>query len=101
MDGRSTATSPERCSSCEPPAMSGRALLLLVALGLVPLLLPGCADDALFTIGLDKQVCEGNFPTACGAVARCVLDTGHYLTGNFPTSQRFIVRTDGEATVNF
>jgi hypothetical protein len=67
----------------------------------VALFLAGCSDDAAFTLGLDHQVCEDNIPTACGAVARCVLDRQHYIDGSFPSSQQLIVRTDGEADLVF
>jgi len=70
-----------------------RAPLLAAAL----LLLPGC-DVQTFTVGLDREPCEANLPTACGAVAHCVLDSEHYLDGEFPSARRFIIRTDGEAS---
>lgn len=61
----------------------------------------GCDDTLFFTAGRDAQVCEDTIPTACGRVARCVLDTDHYLEGTFPGSRRFIVRTGGEADLHF
>jgi hypothetical protein len=54
-----------------------------------------------FTRGRDRTVCADTIPTACGATARCVLDTSHYIDGDFPGSRRFIVRTKGEAELNF
>ena len=47
------------------------------------------------------MVCEDSIPTACGTTARCVLDTSHYLDGNFPSARRFIVRTMGESDLKF
>jgi hypothetical protein len=58
-------------------------------------ILPAC-EVQTFTIGLEREPCEANVPTACGAVAHCVLDAEHYLDGEFPSSRRFIIRTDGE-----
>lgn len=66
--------------------------------GLALVLVTAACDAQTFTIGLDLEPCEANLPTACGAVAHCVLDTGHYLAGEFPSSRRFIIRTDGEAS---
>jgi hypothetical protein len=58
-------------------------------------LLPAC-EVQNFTIGLEHEPCEANLPTACGAVAHCVLEPDHYLDGVFPSARRFIIRTDGE-----
>jgi hypothetical protein len=74
-----------------------RSGLLLGAL----LVAGGCSNESFFTIGRDRVVCEDSIPTACGATARCVLDTGHYLDGKFPGSRRFIVRTKGESDLKF
>lgn len=63
--------------------------------------LASCSNESFFTMGRDHTVCEDSIPTACGATARCVLDTNHYLTGDFPSGRRFIVRTMGEADVKF
>ncbi len=60
-----------------------------------------CNDRSSFTMGRDRVACEDSIPTACGAMARCVLDTGHYLDGDFPSGRRFIVRTKGEADLKF
>lgn len=59
----------------------------------------GCRDDSSFTLGRDLDVCEGNYPTACGPTARCVLDESHYLTGAFPSARRFILHTMGETSL--
>ena len=67
---------------------------LLLALG-------ACDNQSFFTLGRDRMACEDSIPTACGSTARCVLDTGHYLDGNFPSGRRFIVRTTGEADLKF
>jgi hypothetical protein len=60
-----------------------------------------CNNESFFTLGRDRTVCEDSIPTACGATARCVLDTDHYLDGDFPSGRRFIVRTIGEADLKF
>jgi hypothetical protein len=60
-----------------------------------------CNNESFFTMGRDRIVCEDSIPTACGATARCVLDTGHYLNGQFPSARRFIVRTMAEADLKF
>jgi len=71
------------------------------ALALFLPVLGTCNNESFFTMGRDRVVCEDNIPTACGATARCVLDTGHYLDGQFPGARRFIVRTTAEADLNF
>jgi hypothetical protein len=76
--------------------VTGRIALCFVWLGL-----GACSNESFFTLGLDRMVCEDSIPTACGATARCVLDTSHYLDGDFPSARRFIVRTMGEADVKF
>lgn len=60
-----------------------------------------CHDNAVFTAGLEAQVCEDSIPSACGAMARCVLDTDHYLEGRFPGAQRFAIHTAGETDLRF
>ncbi|MGB8294825.1 MAG: hypothetical protein WCG85_05310 [Polyangia bacterium] len=72
-----------------------------IALAFVLLGLGACSDESFFTMGRDPMVCEDSIPTACGTTARCVLDTGHYLTGDFPSARRFIVHTMAEADLNF
>ena len=67
---------------------------LMLALG-------GCSNSSYFTLGRDRMTCEDSIPTACGLTARCVLDTGHYLDGDFPSGRRFIVRTTDEADLKF
>ena len=74
--------------------MRARITFLLLALG-------GCNNASFFTMGRDRMACEDTIPTACGSTARCVLDTGHYLDGDFPSGRRFIVRTTGEADLKF
>ena len=76
--------------------MTRAALLVCVMIGL-----PACSNESHFTLGRDRTVCEDNIPTACGTIARCVLDTDHYLDGEFPSGRRFIVRTMGEADLRF
>jgi hypothetical protein len=71
-------------------------LLLCLLLGL-----GACDNESFFTLGRDRTVCEDNIPTACGQTARCVLDTHHYIDGEFPSGRRFIVRTMGEADLKF
>lgn len=68
---------------------------------MVVALAPACHENAVFTAGLEAQVCEDSIPSACGAMARCVLDTEHYLEGRFPGSQRFAIHTAGEADLRF
>jgi hypothetical protein len=63
--------------------------------------LGACDNESFFTLGRDRTVCEDSIPTACGATARCVLDTSHYLDGEFHSGRRFIVRTMGEADLKF
>ncbi len=65
------------------------------------LALLGCNEEDTFTIGREREVCEGNVPTACQVSGRCVLDGEHYLAGSFPEPRRFVVRTDGAAVLNF
>ena len=77
------------------PLNAAAAAALLYGLALAP----SCGNDSTFTIGRDLEICEDNVPTACGLPGRCVLDTSHYLAGRFPGSRRFIIRTDGEATM--
>jgi hypothetical protein len=76
--------------------VTGRIALLLVLLGL-----GACSNSWFFTSGRDHTNCEDSIPTACGTTARCVLDTGHYLSGDFPSARRFIVRTMGETDLEF
>jgi len=72
-----------------------------IALAFVLLGLSACSNEWFFTMGRDRTVCEDSIPTACGTTARCVLDTSHYLDGNFPSARRFIVRTMGESDLKF
>jgi hypothetical protein len=65
------------------------------------LVLGACDNGSFFTLGRDRLACEDSIPTACGSTARCVLDTSHYLDGNFPSGRRFIVRTTSEADLKF
>jgi hypothetical protein len=74
--------------------IGARTTFLLLALG-------ACDNQSFFTLGRDRMACEDSIPTACGSTARCVLDTSHYLDGDFPSGRRFIVRTTGEADLNF
>jgi len=76
--------------------VTGRIALAFALLGL-----GACNNESFFTIGRDPMVCEDSIPTACGTTARCVLDTSHYLSGDFPSARRFIVRTAGESDLKF
>jgi hypothetical protein len=76
--------------------VTGRIALAFLLLGL-----GACSNNWFFTAGRDHTVCEESIPTACGTTARCVLDTGHYLDGDFPSARRFIVRTTGESDLKF
>jgi hypothetical protein len=76
--------------------VKGISVLAFLSLGL-----SGCGNESFFTLGRDRMVCEDSIPTACGATARCVLDTEHYLDGVFPSARRFIVRTTGESDLKF
>jgi hypothetical protein len=67
---------------------------LLLALG-------ACNNESFFTLGRERTACEDSIPTTCGSTARCVLDTSHYLDGDFPSGRRFIVRTAGETDLKF
>lgn len=72
-----------------------------IALAFALLGLGACSNESFFTMGRDPMVCEDSIPTACGTTARCVLDTGHYLEGDFPSARRFIVRTTAESDLKF
>lgn len=76
--------------------MKARVLLALAWLGG-----SACSNESFFTVGRDLVTCEDSIPTACGSTARCVLDSNHYLKGDFPSGRRFIVRTTGEADPKF
>lgn len=77
-----------------------RALAALPSLSFALAL--SCEGDAtLFTADREPQVCEDNIPSACRAMARCVLDKNHYLQGRFPGAQTFIVRTAAETDLRF
>lgn len=76
--------------------MKNISLLILCLVGLGT-----CSNESFFTIGRDRIVCEDSIPTACGATARCVLDEDHYLSGDFPSGRRFLVRTQAEADLKF
>jgi hypothetical protein len=69
-----------------------RALSLLVFL-----VIASCG----FTSGSNPNPCNENVPGACGDTAHCVLDSDQYLSGQFPGSQSFIVRTQLPQTVTF
>jgi hypothetical protein len=71
-------------------------LAAILSLGLF-----ACNEESFFTVGRDRLVCEDSIPTTCGTTARCVLDTDHYLDGDFPSGRRFLIRTAGEADVKF
>jgi hypothetical protein len=71
-------------------------MLLVCLLGL-----SACDKKSFFTLGRDHTVCEDSIPTACGATARCIVDTDHYIDGDFPGGRKFIVRTMGETELKF
>jgi hypothetical protein len=70
---------------------------LVVALALAC----ACQETSVFTQGRELQICEDSIPSACGAMARCVLDRDHYLEGRFPGAQRFAIHTTGETELKF
>jgi len=53
------------------------------------------------TAGDSVNPCDDDIPAACGETGHCVLDGDQYLTGQFPGSQSFIVRTQGPQVVTF
>jgi hypothetical protein len=53
------------------------------------------------TAGDTLNQCQDNLPAPCNTVAHCVLDSDQYLTGQFPGSQVFVVRTDTAQQVTF
>ena len=71
------------------------ALLLLL-----PLLItaPACTAEDVFIDGRQIDICDGNWPV-CTYRAGCNLNVREYLEGSFPGSRRFIVETEGPATV--
>lgn len=60
-----------------------------------------CQENSVFALGLEAQVCEDSIPSACGAMARCMLDRDHYLEGRFPGAQRFAIHTTSETDLTF
>jgi hypothetical protein len=45
--------------------------------------------------------CQDSIPAPCGTIAHCVLDSDQYLSGQFPSSQVFILRTTTAVRVTF
>jgi hypothetical protein len=65
----------------------------------VALLLAGCPDAADgFREGRLLDPCNGSWPV-CTTTAGCFVGNAYYLEGQFPGTRRFIVRTDGQASV--
>jgi hypothetical protein len=76
--------------------MRRRAVGLGLGLGLAGLL-----SSCGFTAGSSLNQCQDTIPAACGSTAHCVLDSDQYLSGEFPGSQTFIVRTTMPQTLTF
>ena len=56
----------------------------------------GCLDmtsEATFIGGRSEVICDGTWPVCKGKYAGCVLEEERYLTGTFPGTRKFIVRT--------
>ena len=68
-----------------------RTLPLLLALA-------GCTAEDVFIGDRALDPCDGSWPV-CTFRAGCNLNEREYLEGAFPGSRRFIVETDGEATI--
>jgi len=63
------------------------------------LLLAGCPDAAdQFTSGRLLDPCNGSWPV-CTTSAGCFVGNSYYLEGQFPGTRRFVVRTDGQASI--
>lgn len=69
-----------------------------IVLGCV-LCLGACRPEENFALGLRLDACESTLPSVCGVTPRCVVEPEEYLNGKFPGERRFVVRTEGEATV--
>lgn len=70
-----------------------------IPLGAALLLLSGCPDAAdQFTNGRLLDPCNGSWPV-CTTTAGCFVGNAYYLEGQFPGTRRFIVRTDGQASI--
>ena len=69
-------------------------------LALVLLLLGSCPDpEQLFVEGRLPDRCDASWPV-CTTTAGCVMSASSYLTGKFPGTRRFIVRTDGPRSLS-
>jgi hypothetical protein len=53
------------------------------------------------TSGDSLNPCQSTIPSACGSIAHCVLANNQYLSGQFPGSQSFIVRTATPTMLTF
>ena len=53
------------------------------------------------TAGDSVNVCNASIPAPCGSIAHCALDSDQYLSGHFPGSQTFILRTTTPQRVTF
>jgi len=53
------------------------------------------------TAGDSLNPCTESVPSACGMTARCVLGSNEYLSGQFPGSQTFVLRTTNPEQVTF
>jgi hypothetical protein len=60
----------------------------------------GCAGapEDTFTDDLTFDICTENY-LVCSITAQCILDGDEYLQGSFPSTQRFIVTTQGEVDI--
>jgi hypothetical protein len=45
--------------------------------------------------------CMTSVPAPCGDIANCVLDSDQYLSGQFPSTQTFVLHTDNAQLVTF
>ncbi|HEY3451698.1 MAG TPA: hypothetical protein VGK67_35400 [Myxococcales bacterium] len=76
-----------------------RTSLLALLAGAALLALSGCPDSAdMFTSGRLLDPCNSSWPV-CTTTAGCFVGNSYYLEGQFPGTRRFIVRTDGQASV--
>ncbi|MGC4121472.1 MAG: hypothetical protein QM765_44235 [Myxococcales bacterium] len=76
-----------------------RTPLLALLAGAALLSLSGCPDSAdQFTAGRLLDPCNSSWPV-CTTTAGCFVGNSYYLEGQFPGTRRFIVRTDGQASI--
>ncbi len=76
-----------------------RTPLFAVLAGAALLALSGCPDsEDQFKAGRLLDPCNGSWPV-CTTTAGCFVGNSYYLEGQFPGTRRFIVRTDGQASI--